>query len=229
VLFADDDVRFATATLSAYATAADGGDAGVFFGGPAEAEYEQAPPSWMLDYLPISARGWEWAGDPARVDKPAFLGFNWAAFALDLKAVGGFHAGMGPGSGQGSTVGDETHIQRRMLERGLIGRYVAAARVWHYIPRERCSPQWMLDRNYRQGMARGMQMPLGPAALAGVPLWLMRRYAWGAARNLAARLAGERFRFRAAHRHQHNRGLLHGVRLQRQRTAGTGGARWAMG
>ena len=63
-----------------------------------------------------------------------FLGLNWAAFASDLKEVGGFDPRFGPGSATGST-GQETAMQRRFLAAGLHGRDVPHAEVWHWIPR----------------------------------------------------------------------------------------------
>jgi GT2 family glycosyltransferase len=84
-----------------------------------------------------------------------FLGFNWAAFAEDLHAVGGFDYRKGPGSPTKS-VGQETDMQERLLQAGRHGRYVPGAMVWHYVPRSRCSPDWALERAYRIGVQWGL-------------------------------------------------------------------------
>ena len=59
------------------------------------------------------------------ITSPVFLGANWAAFARDLKEVGGFDPWFGPGSATGST-GQEQTMQRRLLGAGLHGRYSAS-------------------------------------------------------------------------------------------------------
>ena len=132
---------------------------GRFFGGPTGVDYEQEPPAWLKSFLPTSALGWEWPGPGDVVNKAAFLGFNWAAFARDIRAAGGFDANRGPGSPTGST-GQETDMQRRLLAAGLSGLYVPEARVWHYIAADRCSPDWAIARNYRQGVEHGKQRAL---------------------------------------------------------------------
>src|SRR5687767_7840972 len=117
IFFTDDDVRFAPCTLTAYAeAAADRPAGGVFFGGPTEVDYEQEPPEWLKRYFPTSARGWTpKINDADGRDVPAiyFMGFNWAAYARDIRAAGGFDANRGPGAASGST-GQEADMQRRL-------------------------------------------------------------------------------------------------------------------
>ena len=125
VVFLDDDVRVGPDLLEVYAGAARRVGAGQFFGGPVEAEYEEAPPDWLIEFLPASARGWR-PRDPAEVKlKPLFLGFNWAAFASDLRRVGGFSERLGPGSDAG--VGDEREMQLSLVAAGLEAQYRSAS------------------------------------------------------------------------------------------------------
>jgi hypothetical protein len=99
IVFADDDVRFDPGVLCAYERAAEDIDGRCFFGGPVEVEREGEPPDWPLPYLPPSARGWRFpASEPVQVTRAVFLGFNWAAFGVDLRAAGGFNPDFGPGS-----------------------------------------------------------------------------------------------------------------------------------
>ncbi len=114
IFYTDDDVTLDPGILQSYSDAAEKADAGKYFGGPADVEYESPPPLWLRPYLPRSAAGWQWAGDPNCVDVPDFLGFNWAAFATDLRAAGGFDANRGPGAPSGST-GQESDMLRRLL------------------------------------------------------------------------------------------------------------------
>ena len=154
VLMADDDLRFSPSYLKAYATAMARHSSGHFFGGPFVAEYETSPPEWLRDYLPLSALGWE--AKSRRFDERStwFLGFNWAAYAGDLRRVGGFDPNIGPGSASNST-GDEVRMQKLLHKVGMRSVFVEDALVWHHVPVEHCSEKWALDRAKRNGKARG--------------------------------------------------------------------------
>ena len=126
IVFLDDDVRVGPGLLEEYAAAARRAGAGHFFGGPVAADYEEAPPDWLIQFLPLSARGWH-PDERTLATKPFFLGFNWAVFAGDLRRVGGFSEQFGPGSDSG--VGDESDVQRRLAATGLKGVCVPEALV----------------------------------------------------------------------------------------------------
>lgn len=138
VLF-DDDVRLDAGVLKAYARAASNWGKGHFFGGPLGVDYEEPPPEWLRRHLPPSAVGWELYSE----ESDRFMGPNWAAFAEDLKHVGGFSTELGPGT---AAVGQEHQMQARLVAAGIRGRYVADARAWHWVPRERCTPEWAIER-----------------------------------------------------------------------------------
>jgi hypothetical protein len=211
VVFFDDDVRVEPSALTAYADAAACESGGQFFGGPFGVDYEQAPPPWLQRVLPRSARGWERAPQLPPGKEP-FLGFNWAAFASDIRATGGFNPHRGPGAASGLTVGDESILQRAMIARGMRETYVPAARVWHYVPAERCTPQWLLDRTFRHGLAKGMQRGGERPALFGRPLWVYQRRAQGHIKGIVEWLTfREDLRFRWRHRSAFNRGLWLGA------------------
>lgn len=203
VVFLDDDVRVDGAVLEAYARAEREAGPHVFFGGPTSVDYEVEPPSWLRSYLPPSAVGWDWKGDAAHVDAPEFLGFNWAARVDDLQVVGGFDAAFGPGARTGAT-GQERDMQCRLLEAGWHGQFVPEARVWHYVPRSRCSRGWALRRAYRNGISLGLSEPQeGARRLGGVPRWMLR-----VALTKAVRMVGSQFRLSAERRFVATRDLL---------------------
>lgn len=156
VFFSDDDIRFDPDVLVAYCRAGRTHGSGHFFGGPFNVKYETPPPDWLQHYFPPSARGC-WFKDGSEVDSTFadFLGFNWAAFASDLKQAGGFDPKKGPGSVTGST-GDETDMQRRLVETGMEARYVPRGRVTHFVPEENCTPSWALRRSFRNGVKDGL-------------------------------------------------------------------------
>ncbi|MDA3843613.1 MAG: glycosyltransferase [Candidatus Kapabacteria bacterium] len=152
IFFSDDDVIYDKNLLTEYAEAVKDIDSGVFCGGPVEADYELEPSDFLKKYLPMSATGTNWPDDMSEVDKPIFLGSNWLAFANDLKVAGGFDSDLGPGTTSNST-GDETDMQRRLMRNVIKGRYVPGAIVKHFVPEERCSPEWAVDRRSRVGAA----------------------------------------------------------------------------
>jgi len=175
VVFFDDDVRIEPSALTAYSDASRGVKGGVFFGSPIGADYETAPPDWLHPFLPGSAKGWGPA-DFEAADNPRFLGFNWAAFAADIIATGGFNPAFGPGSPH-KAVGQETDMQERLLAAGIKQVFVPDAKVWHHVPAERCSPQWALRRQYQHGITHGFQQHHKDPALFGLPYWALRESA----------------------------------------------------
>lgn len=147
----DDDVRVDPGVLTAYAEAARHSPR-AYFGGPVSCDYEEAPPDWLRPSLPHSARGYEL--DDRGVMTDEYLGFNWAAYARDLEAVGGFDSRVGPGSPTGAR-GQETEMQGRLRAAGVGPVDVPAARVWHYVPKERSSVRWLLRRSKAMGRSVG--------------------------------------------------------------------------
>ena len=151
VVFFDDDVRLEPGVLEAYAEAARGHGERTYFGGPFQIDYEVEPAEWVRSLLPVSARGW---GGGERVHRGYFLGFNWAAPVSDLRAAGGFDPNVGPGSPTGAT-GQETTMQSRLLAAGCEPQFVPKALVWHYVPADRCSVAWAVERKGKDGTREG--------------------------------------------------------------------------
>ena len=223
IVFLDDDVRLAPGVLTAYAAAAGRGPR-AWFAGPAGVDYEREPPAWVKSYLPTSATGWEWGGGEC-VDRPEAMGFNWAAFAADLRALGGFDPDRGPGAATGAT-GQEEAMMRRLLDAGHPGRYLPGARVWHFVPPDRCSPGWVLRRKYRNGINEGLRYGTGSSAptLLGYPRWMVRAVVglWADARLNPT--GGERARFARRAALASFRGRMAGCRTAGRRAGGGGAA-----
>jgi GT2 family glycosyltransferase len=214
IIFLDDDVRVEADLLLQYAAAADGIDSGYFFGGPVSVDYEHAPPEWLRPLLPTSARGWE-LSDGMALRRP-FLGFNWAAFAPDLRRAGGFDTSRGPGAPTGST-GQETAMQQALMQIGAKAVYVPGARVWHYVPRNRCSPEWAIERAVSQGIERGIMTYRDGWTPQKKAKWMMRVHVRSPMRiGLAHLLGSEQRRFRAEYWRRHDRAFLDGVRIGRE-------------
>ena len=155
IFFTDDDTRIESEALACYWEAARQMGTGLFYGGPIGVDYEREPVEWLKTYLPNSARGWKLGQSTRRVRTAKFLGFNWAAFAADLRATDGFDYRKGPGSPTNS-VGQETDMQQRLLKAGMCGIYLPGAFVWHYVPESRCTSEWTLERSFRNGVCGGI-------------------------------------------------------------------------
>lgn len=218
IFFTDDDVRIHPNTLCAYAEAAAGIEGGQFYGGPAGIDCEQQPAEWLKSYLPLSARGWNLGGRMEAIDRPLFLGFNWAAFAKDLRAAGGFDPNLGPGAPSGSYVGDETEMQCQLLNKGVKAIYVPKAMVWHYVPAERCRPLWVIKRAYRIAIYHGVSSPKKGPTIFGIPRWAIRAYATrGLEVMLKAATGDAQARFAACYNFMRICGYIRGSRFARKK------------
>ena len=217
VVFLDDDVRVPRDLLILYEQAAKAIGEGAFFGGPVAPDYEAPPLPWVVDLLPPSAKGWKLDDATQPVRKPLFLGFNWAAYARDIRALGGFSEHFGPGAATGS-IGQESQMQRRLIAAGVLGRYVPNALVYHWVPRERCSPEFALERTYRNGIRSGLLREDDHGlAISGYPLSLVRRAIESWCNRWLQRVRGNRERaFLADVAYHHRSGVLRGVTLRRR-------------
>jgi hypothetical protein len=159
LVFFDDDVRFDAHVLAEYARGvAEIKRGGTFLGGRCLVDFEEPPPEWLHRYLPESAKGWTKGHEPCEIRQA--MGFNWGAFARDLIAAGGFQVSRGPGMHH--CIGDETEMQERLVRRGGAGRYLPNALVWHFVPRDRCSDEWVIQRARQMGIARGIELATWP-------------------------------------------------------------------
>ena len=157
IIYLDDDVRVAPDAIRRYIDAATSHPRGFYFGGRTGADYEDEPPEWLRRHLPASASGFSMGEATRQVDRPCFLGFNWAAFAPDTRRVGGFPEHIGPGTPRGQTIGEESEVQRRLLAAGLKGLYLPEAMVWHHVPKDRCTTAWVKKRCHTSGLVAGLQ------------------------------------------------------------------------
>ena len=171
LIFFDDDIRVSPGVLTAYESVGRRFGPGFFFGGPFRVDYESPPPAWLKPYLPPSALGVD-LGPETREIKKRFIGMNWAAFATDIRQCGGFDPRFGPGSATGSS-GQEISMQLALEKRGARAIYTPDALVWHYVPAERCSPEWALRRAYSKGIARALRKPRAWRSFFGHPLGLL--------------------------------------------------------
>lgn len=155
IFMTDDDVKLPKSLLSAYKEHAAINPERTFFGGPTRSTFESVPPPWFMNMLPLSARGFDPKPNDVSGDFYTFLGFNWAAYKTDLQEAGSFSPHFGPGA-ESKATGQESYMQRRLREIGCRGRVVPNAIIAHFVPKERCNMEWLLERAFRQGSEIGV-------------------------------------------------------------------------
>lgn len=209
VIFFDNDIRLERDSLLAYRQAFDQYGTSAFYGGPVLADYVMPPPKWLREFLPWSATGIEFGAHDRWLEEPVFIGASMAFPRKCLLELGGFDA-IGA-TGKRGGVGEEIRLQQRLLDAGYKGRYVAGARVWHYVPPEDCSPQWALGRAFRHGMTDSLEARLR-GRRRGVRLWMIRHAAGLEMRTLLARMRRRPLeeRFALEWKRAHFRGFLAG-------------------
>lgn len=155
VVFFDDDVEMHPDTLVSYSTTAREHGPEHFYGGDVRVEREECFPSGLANKFPASTTGYDAKNRLGR-DGMVFLGFNWAACKEDLDRMGGFNPLLGPGSPIGTSVGDESDLQQRMMEEGMKPVAVPRATVTHHVPVEHTTLRWLLQRKYHVGVFIGL-------------------------------------------------------------------------
>lgn len=155
IFMTDDDVVIRDDLFAEYGRAASRFPTKSFFAGPTYPIYDREPNPWIVSVLPCSAKGWSLETGKFGPDDVA-MGFNWAAYKSDLVNVGGFNPDFGPGSSTGAT-GQESNMQRRLLESGVKAIYLAGAKIGHRVPHSRCNEEWLLARAERQGIEYGIR------------------------------------------------------------------------
>ena len=218
VVMTDDDVRLHSQWLIAYDEAARGVDQGEFYGGPVLIDAEHGlPPPWMRRFYPLTiAEPW---GLPhtqrTAVNEQSFMGTNWAAFAGDLLAIGGFDTRLGPGATTGAA-GQETEAQRRLVAHGGQAVYVPEAVGWHYLHREFLDPTWVRRRAFRHGLEWGIRRTRDGQPSTGPMLKAALGWCNARLKSVLLRLAGgEERRFAAAYHADRWRGRWQGLWLGR--------------
>jgi len=212
VVFFDDDVFVEPNALRSYMASFQEYGESRFYGGPVFPDYEGGgPPEWLLKHLPLSVVGLKFDDLDHDVSKPAFLGANLAVSRRLLQEEGAFDPWSASGANAGP-VGEETRLQERLLARGVSGRVVTGAAVWHRIPAENCTPAWALQRRYRHGYTDGLvQSAAGTRSLRP---WMLRRVVGNWLRLRSAQLRGQQDEeelFRLGVKYNYMRGYLYGL------------------
>jgi glucosyl-dolichyl phosphate glucuronosyltransferase len=153
LVFTDDDATFDTGWLQAYSDAFEAYPRMAAAAGPVRPIWEVPPPEWLLKFigdakvfgcLSLMELYKEFRLDP----KGIFFGVNMAIRRQLLFDVGGFN----PEAFGDVWLGDgESGLNRKLWERGLLIGYVPDAVVYHHIPAERMTVEYLCRRMANEG------------------------------------------------------------------------------
>jgi len=177
IIFFDDDMQFSETTLVEYDCAIQKYGDQFFYGGSLEPDYEIDPPLWLIKYLPWSAKGFDLGDNIKKINRPDFLGGNHAVPRWVFDKIGFYDNCCATGDRGG--VGEETRLQEKMLSMGLAGIYIPKAVVYHFIPKDRCSEKWILNRQFRHGLTYGASIDnqiLKGWRIFNVPIWFIKKW-----------------------------------------------------
>jgi cellulose synthase/poly-beta-1,6-N-acetylglucosamine synthase-like glycosyltransferase len=208
IAFTDDDVCPEPEWLRALATAFDETRAD-FVAGRILPRWETEPPPWLSSGL-HGVLAIPENGDARLTISPdgdgkdvMTVGANMAVRTSVVRRIGGFRHDLGKLSGTLRT-GEDHEFFLRMMGAGYRGVYEPAARVRHFVPRERLNRQYFRRWLYQNGQDVSRlesAYDRETRRLLGIPRYLWRRAALDTLSMMKAGVAGnERERFAASTR-----------------------------
>lgn len=156
IIFFDNDVTFRKGTVAAYIDAFEKYGTNYFYGGALEPDYECEPESWLKQFLPPTAKGFDLGDELKVISKSSFLGPNHAFYRKHLVDNGCYDVNGAQGFNSGP-VGEETRMQKKLLKQGVEGVYIPGAFVYHDVPINNCSISWVLKRANRHGQTQAIE------------------------------------------------------------------------
>lgn len=195
LLWTDDDVRVERDWLAAYVEAARRWPSAAVFGGIVEPWFEQAPPAWVRDALPLFRDVFALSGEAFPREEGILDGsvhpFG-ANMALRTAVQRRFPYDPRMGPRPGSHVRNEdAELMERLRRDGQQMVWVPAAKVAHHVPVERMTIAYVRDWKRGEGRSEVLWkgVPAGPR-WGGVPRWLWRRFLTERARAAWLRVRG---------------------------------------
>lgn len=174
IIFFDNDMTFYSDTITSYIEIIEKNGDDYFYGGALLPNYEITPEPWLNEFLPRSAKGFSINSQVVKYNKPHFLGGNHAVFRKHLIKLGGYDLSCATGDNEGA-MGEETRLQQKLLDLGIMGIFIPKACVKHYVPKENCSKKWILKRAERFGITDAFQDKNNSyKTFLGVPLFHYR-------------------------------------------------------
>jgi glycosyltransferase involved in cell wall biosynthesis len=199
IAFTDDDVNVDAEWLSALREALadparESVDDVALVGGPIAPRWEVGAPRWLR--LPGERYGrlaapialLNYGPAPCDLGPRTLLGANMAVRRKALDQVGGFATHLGKLRGT-QLSGEDHDLCQRIQAAGFRAVYTPAARVTHFVPAHRMRVIYFLDWFFWSGITNALidEHRTQPSrSMFGVPGYLVRRFAAGLGRSLAA-------------------------------------------
>ena len=178
-IWTDDDVQVEAGWLEAYVSAFIRYPEAAIFGGPVTPWFETAPPKWLREALPASAAVVALALSDFGVDEMRLapdrmpFGAN-MAFRTERLRRYPFDTRLGR-RGRGLLGHDEVTVMTAMFQDGDTGWWVPAARVRHFIPKERQTVAYLRRYWFASGLSDAiLYRSDGRLKVLGVPAWLWK-------------------------------------------------------
>jgi glycosyltransferase involved in cell wall biosynthesis len=161
LIYVDDDVIAAPGWLQAIVQPFD--DPHVHLaGGPCLPQFEAPIPEWLEAFWPARPEGkrictflglLDLGPDPLDVDPNLIWGLNFAIRKQTLFEIGGFHPDSVPWELRRYRGDGETAVTRAILQRGDLAIYQPAAQVFHIVPKERLTTEYLEKRSFLDGIS----------------------------------------------------------------------------
>ena len=154
VLWTDDDVEVDKDWLSSYANVFTNDESHSFWGGPIEAKFETQKPDWIAENWNILSGCFavrDIGNEPIEFNGNLLpYGANFAVRGR-LQKQYQFDTSIGRRREQ-VVGGDEINLMQRLIAEGHKGRWVPGAKVFHIIPDERASEEYVYKYFVGQGI-----------------------------------------------------------------------------
>jgi len=179
LLWTDDDVLVDPNWLSSYCSAAQRWPQAVSFGGPVAPWYECPPPSWIVKNRHL-LQGMLVVRDYGEVERP--FSENELPFGANMALRRSvfdhlrFDPQLGPNE-DSRLIGEETILLKSLIDRGWQGVAVPEAKVRHWIPASRMTPEYLWRWAYGWGRTT-VRMERDAAQRRAQPMWRMRVNCW---------------------------------------------------
>jgi glucosyl-dolichyl phosphate glucuronosyltransferase len=181
IIWLDDDVLVDGALVRAYVDAFRKYGEATFFGGPILPHFETPPARWLasawvhvasaFSIRDFGERPFEFVPGMLRQDKLPY-GANMAT-RTDVVRTYLFDTAVSHRHGTFAG-GDEIGLFARMFDNGYTGWYVPGAVVWHWLPPERMTLDFLSKRSASAGLQIAHNLEPGGRSAFGAPLWLWR-------------------------------------------------------
>jgi glycosyltransferase involved in cell wall biosynthesis len=183
LIYTDDDVLVSLEWLTSYAIAISVASKMCgFLGGPIEAWFEVEPSVELVEAIPSVGEGFCGVSVPvdlmiSRHSETLPYGAN---FGIRRSLLKGMRFDTNLGLRKGSrVVGEEIDFMRRLLDRGIEGKWVPNAFVRHWIPKQRITLRYLAGHIYGAGRTSAkLRMERERASrteMPQIPKWMYRR------------------------------------------------------